>query len=101
MNKLSNEDIDRIVKAYEQRAEIEKFSHVATIDEIRKNNFNCNIPRYVNTFEKEEEVDIQKVRSELVEITAKKQVAIDKMNQILKLLGRLLVLIQKVDFRTF
>ena len=87
MNELSNEDIDRIVNAYEQRAEIEKFSHIATIDEIRENGFNCNIPRYVDTFEEEEQIDIQAVRAELTDITAKKQAAIDKVNAGLKLLG--------------
>lgn len=87
MNEISDEDIDRIVNAYQQRAEIEKFSHCATIDEIRENDFNCNIPRYVSTFEEEKTIDIQAVRSELAEITAKKQEAIDKVNETLKKLG--------------
>lgn len=87
MNELSDEDIDRIVNAYEQRSEIEKFSHIASIDEIRENGFNCNIPRYVNTFEKEEQIDLQAVRAELTDITAKKKAAIDKVNAGLKLLG--------------
>lgn len=87
MNELSDEDIDRIVNAYEQRAEIEKFSHIASIDEIRENGFNCNIPRYVNTFEEEEQIDLQAVRAELTDITAKKKAAIDKVNAGLKLLG--------------
>lgn len=68
MNELSNEDIDRIVNAYEQRAEIEKFSHIASIDEIRENGFNCYIPRYVNTFEEEEPIDIEKVTEDIEEI---------------------------------
>lgn len=87
MNELSDDDIDRIVNAYEQRAEIEKFSHIASIDEIRGNGFNCNIPRYVNTFEEEDKIDIQAVRAELTDITTKKQAAIDKVNAGLKLLG--------------
>lgn len=87
MNELSDEDIDRIVNAYAQRAEIEKFSHIAMIDEIRENGFNCNIPRYVDTFEEEEPIDIQTVRRELAEITAKKQAAMDKVNETFKLLG--------------
>lgn len=87
MNTITDEDIDRIVNAYEQRAEIEKFSHIATLDEIRENGFNCNIPRYVDTFEEEEQIDIQAVRTELADITAKKQAAIDKVNAGLKLLG--------------
>ena len=52
-----------------------------------KNGYNCNIPRYVDTFEEEEPVDIQAVRSELAEITKKKQAAIDKVNAGLKMLG--------------
>ena len=87
MNELSDEDIDRIVNAYEQRAEIEKFSHKATLEEIAENGYNCNIPRYVDTFEEEEPIDIQAVRAELAEITTKKQAAIDKVNETLKLLG--------------
>ena len=87
MNELSDEDIDRIVNAYEQRAEIDKFSHKATLEEIAENGFNCNIPRYVDTFEEEEQIDIQAVRTEIADITAKKQAAIDKVNAGLKLLG--------------
>lgn len=87
MNELSDEDIDRIVNAYGQRAEIEKFSHKATLEEIAENGYNCNIPRYVDTFEEEEQIDIQAVRAELVEITAKKQEAIGKVNETFKLLG--------------
>ena len=87
MNELSDEDIDRIVNAYEQRAEIEKFSRKATRKEIAENGYNCNIPRYVDTFEEEEQIDIQAVRAELAEITEKKQEAIDKVNETLMLLG--------------
>ena len=43
----------------------EKFSYVATFDEIAENDFNLNIPRYVDTFEEEAEVDIAKVQSEI------------------------------------
>ena len=75
------------MNAYEQRAEIDKFSHKATLEEIAENGFNCNIPRYVDTFEEEEQIDIQVVRTELADITAKKQAAIDKVNAGLKLLG--------------
>lgn len=87
MNELSDEDIDRIVNAYEERAEIDKFSHKATLEEIKENDYNCNIPRYVDTFEEEEPVDIAKVRSELAEITAKKQATVDKVNSIMAELG--------------
>lgn len=88
MNSLSGEQIDKIVNAYTDRKNIEKYAYVASMEEITgKNNFNLNIPRYVDTFEEEEQIDIQVVRAELAEITAKKQAAIDKVNAGLKLLG--------------
>ena len=58
MNVITDEDIDRIVDAYVNRSEIDKFSHVAYMDELERNDYNCNIPRYVDSFEKEETVDI-------------------------------------------
>ena len=58
MNFITDEDIDRIYNAYIKRENIDKFAHVASMDEIRENDYNCNIPRYVKTFEEEEQVDI-------------------------------------------
>ncbi len=64
-NILRGEDIDRIVNTYIDRQTIEKFSYVATIDEIKENGWNLNIPRYVDTFEEEEPVDLDLVANEL------------------------------------
>ena len=64
-NYLRGEDIDRIVSTYRQRTETEKFSHRATMAEISDNDFNLNIPRYVDTFEEEEPVDLDAVLAEL------------------------------------
>jgi type I restriction enzyme M protein len=58
MNIITDEDIQRIYDAYINRAEIEKFSHVAYMEELERNDYNCNIPRYVDSFKKEESVDI-------------------------------------------
>ena len=58
MNVITDEDIDRIVDAYVNRSEIDKYSHVAYMDELERNDYNCNIPRYVDSFEKEPPVDI-------------------------------------------
>ena len=63
MNVITDEDIDRIVDAYIKREDIDKFAHVATLDEIRSNDYNCNIPRYVDTFEKETPVNINEQTS--------------------------------------
>ena len=62
-------------------------AHVALMQEIIDNDYNLNIPRYVDTSEEEEKIDLAKVKAELAEITAKKQVAIDKVNAIMKELG--------------
>jgi len=64
-NYLREEDIGRIVAAYRQRTETDKFSHRATMPEIAENDFNLNIPRYVDTFEEEEPVDLDAVLAEL------------------------------------
>ena len=65
-NKLSQENIDRIVETYKKREDVEKFAHVASFEEIQENDFNLNIPRYVDTFEEQEEVDIVELGKELV-----------------------------------
>lgn len=64
-NKLSIEHIDRIIEAYKKRETIEKYSYIASFDEIQENDFNLNIPRYVDTFEEVEHVDIKKIGDEM------------------------------------
>jgi len=67
-NYLRDEDVDRIVDTYEKRITIDKYSYVASLDEVRENDYNLNIPRYVDTFEEEEPVDIAAVAIELKEL---------------------------------
>lgn len=64
-NTLTDEHIEKIFDTYLNRKEIEKYSHKATIEEIRENDFNLNIPRYVDTFEEEIEIDIEEVSEKL------------------------------------
>jgi len=64
-NYLRNEDVDRIVETYAKRTSIDKYSYVATLDEVRENDYNLNIPRYVDTFEEEEPIDISAIANEL------------------------------------
>ena len=66
-NELSDEHIKKIVDAYKDRKDIDKFAHVATMEEIKANDFNLNIPRYVDTAEKEEEIDINEVMDKIKE----------------------------------
>lgn len=75
-NKLTTENIIRIVDAYKYRGCIEKFSHVARFDEIKENDFNLNIPRYVDTFEEEETIDIQ-AEFESIAMLKKQSAALD------------------------
>ena len=68
-NILRDSDIARIVSAYEARKEKEdKYSYRASRDEIRENDYNLNIPRYVDTFEEEELVDIDEVKRNIADI---------------------------------
>ncbi len=67
-NKLREGDIDRIIDAYAKRGDVDKFAHAASLDEIRENDYNLNIPRYVDTFEEEEPVDLDEVVKELESI---------------------------------
>jgi type I restriction enzyme M protein len=64
-NKLRNEDIERIVNAYANRMPIAKFCHLATLAEIAENDYNLNIPRYVDTFEEEEKINVEEVSARL------------------------------------
>ena len=64
-NILRECDIDKIVETYERRQDVEKYAHVATMQEIEENGFNLNIPRYVDTFEPEPEIDLNEVAAEI------------------------------------
>jgi type I restriction enzyme M protein len=64
-NMLRAEDIDKIVNTYKNRTSEEKYSHVAPLSEVVENDYNLNIPRYVDTFEEEEPVDLAVVSKEL------------------------------------
>lgn len=64
-NNLRNEDINKIVEVYNKRKEIEKYCHIASFEEIKENEFNLNIPRYIDSFEEEEKIDMDKVKDEI------------------------------------
>lgn len=69
-NYLRDEDIDRIVKTYLDFPPIEKYASLASLAGIRVADYNLNIPRYMDTFEEEEEVDNPVVQKEIEEIEA-------------------------------
>jgi type I restriction enzyme M protein len=63
-NELTDENIARIIATYRARKDVDKYAHVAALKEIKENDYNLNIPRYVDTFEEEEEIDLMAVRAE-------------------------------------
>ena len=67
-NALLDEHIEKILKTYKARKDVEKYAHVADLAEIEENDFNLNIPRYVDTFEEEEEIDIDAVEKEIQQL---------------------------------
>ena len=71
-NILRNDHIRKILDTYRNRTAIEKYSYLASIQQIKENDYNLNIPRYVATFEAEEEIDIQAVMSEIKMLEAKR-----------------------------
>ncbi|MBU1864718.1 MAG: type I restriction-modification system subunit M [Candidatus Omnitrophica bacterium] len=86
-NKLRSEHIEKIVKTHKNYKNIEKYSYRATLNEIKENEYNLNIPRYVDVFEEEEEVDIKKTQKE-IESLEKELVGVQKeMRGYLKNLG--------------
>ncbi|MCI5197204.1 MAG: type I restriction-modification system subunit M, partial [Candidatus Electrothrix sp. AW5] len=64
-NALTDEHVEKILHAVQRRENIDKYSYLASLDEVRENDYNLNIPRYVDTFEEEEPVDLEAVVSEL------------------------------------
>ena len=64
-NFLTDEKINKIITTFKERSTIEKYSHLATLDEIKENDYNLNIPRYVDTFEEEEPIDLDRVSNDL------------------------------------
>ncbi|MBN2467793.1 MAG: type I restriction-modification system subunit M [Deltaproteobacteria bacterium] len=86
-NKLRTEDIEKIVETFRQRKTVDKYSYLAPFAEIKENEFNLNIPRYVDTFEPEPEIDIVAVQKEIEDIEQKLAKTRTKMDKYLKELG--------------
>ncbi len=85
-NKLEDENIDRIVEAYKNRENSDKYSYLASFDEIEENDFNLNIPRYVDTFEEEEPIDLFKIGEEMKVLKKEKK---DLKNELLEMMNNL------------
>lgn len=86
-NMLRDEDVEKIVRTYTERTNIEKYSHVAAMAEIRENDYNLNIPRYVDTFEAEAEIDLNEIAAKLENLQKEKAAANEKIKKYCDELG--------------
>lgn len=86
-NKLREQHIAKIVETYRDRKEIDKYSHLASLKEIADNDYNLNIPRYVDTFEEEEPIDIKAVMAEIKSLEAERAKLDKEIEVYLKELG--------------
>ena len=86
-NVLTEENIKKIFDAVVARKDIDKFAHLATKQEIIDNDYNLNIPRYVDTFEEEPEIDYDEVRAEIEKADADEKAALNEINKMMAELG--------------
>ncbi|WP_338533249.1 N-6 DNA methylase [Paenibacillus peoriae] len=86
-NKFTDKNINKIIETYRNRVDVDKYAHVAPLEEIKENEFNLNIPRYVDTFEEEQVIDLAEV-SKLLEQDKQEIAELEaKINEQLKILG--------------
>lgn len=86
-NNLSNENINKIIEAYQERKSIDKYTHLATLEEIKENDYNLNIPRYVDTFEEEEVIDLDEIILRLKDDNEEIMKLEEEINEQLRILG--------------
>lgn len=86
-NQLTDDNIQKIIDTYKTRVSVDKYAYLASFDEIKENDFNLNIPRYVDTFEEEAEIDLVAVRTERVELKNELNTLEAEMEGYLKELG--------------
>jgi len=70
-NLLSDDNIQKIVETFNARESVDKYAYLASLKEVQDNDYNLNIPRYVDTFEEEEEIDLMAVRAEREQLKTK------------------------------
>ncbi|WP_201596328.1 type I restriction-modification system subunit M [Psychrobacter vallis] len=86
-NQLTDSNIAKVIETYKARESVDKYAYLASFDEIAENDFNLNIPRYVDTFEEEAEIDLVMVRTERLELKAELDKLETEMAGYLKELG--------------
>jgi len=86
-NELRPEDIEKIVKAYRSYAMTEKYCRPVSLDEIRRNDYNLNIPRYIDITEDEAQIDVQQTINELINLKKERAKSEEKVEGYLRELG--------------
>ena len=86
-NLLRDCDVEKIIKTFKNRETIDKYSYVAPMSEIKENDYNLNIPRYVDTFEEEEQIDIKEVQANIKKIDEELEELYKSLEDDLKELG--------------
>ncbi|MBA6413326.1 type I restriction-modification system subunit M [Parahaliea sp. F7430] len=86
-NLLSDDNIQKIVETFNARESVDKYAYLANLEEIQENDYNLNIPRYVDTFEEEEEIDLMAVRKERLQLKEQLVALEQQMDSYLKELG--------------
>ena len=86
-NKLRKEDIEKIVNAYREYRTVEKYCRPVSLDEIRANDYNLNITRYIDITEEEEPIDVQDVLNQLKDLKRQRSGVEEKMNLYFEELG--------------
>ena len=86
-NQLEDTHIGKVVEAFDKEEDVDKFMRVVGMEEIKENDYNLNISRYIDTNEPEEEIDLKEVMESIANLEEKEKAIDEKLNQYLKELG--------------
>ena len=87
MNQLGEDNINRILKAFSEFDDSDKYSRVVEHEEIRENDYNLSVTRYVDAFDPPEAVDVQQVWDQLKELEEKRRISTNMLSAYIKELG--------------
>lgn len=82
-NKLTSENIEKIIEVFTSREEAKHFTHLASYEEVAGNDYNLSVSTYVETEDSREKIDIRKLNAEIEEIVAREQVLRDEIAKII------------------
>src|SRR5690554_4419505 len=86
-NRLTDENVDKIISTYKEKQDTEKYARLVPLEEVAENEYNLNVPRYIDTFEEEEPVDLEEVQKEIQSFNKEINELEEEINKYLKELG--------------